>query len=314
MVSAAPADMAKMAAVVERNASAEWITFVAPGRVPWAEEIAEALAAGMPGRGDVLLVPVDDANGEGNVRAHLRLLPPRIQIFVEAPERNHFVAVRRNSLAMPNALRDVAHPLWDFVARISDVPNAVNWQNAPFRGNSDGSVEWDYPELAPAEPGRGLRWLQDRIRQLDVDTALENRGSRNRATNVRAGLLQLNGFLTASHELAQTIEGDPNADYWHGIMHRREPDASNAKYWFRHVGRHPVFEPLADAADAVLSNCESSQTSSWRSRIVRSGRWEPNAFIDLCEECRHADGHPLEQRARLIQWIEMLLLLQWSLK
>jgi hypothetical protein len=31
--------------------------------------------------------------------------------------------------------------------------------------------------------------------------------------------------------------GNPRtADYWHGIMHCREPDARDASYWFRRVG------------------------------------------------------------------------------
>ena len=50
---------------------------------------------------------------------------------------------------------------------------------------------------------------------------------------VEAGLLLLNDYLDESHEISQTMEGKGNpktGDYWHGIMHRREPDAGNASY------------------------------------------------------------------------------------
>ena len=66
-----------------------------------------------------------------------------------------------------------------------------------------------------------------------------------------AGLLQVHDFWDASHDAAQQADdrGERGTSaYWHGIGHRREPDPSNAAYWFRRVGRHAVFGPLAQEA------------------------------------------------------------------
>lgn len=63
--------------------------------------------------------------------------------------------------------------------------------------------------------------------------------------NVAAGLWLLAGDLNASHGLSEQ-GGSAEADFWHAIMHRREGDFSNAKYWFRRVGRHAVLRELAD--------------------------------------------------------------------
>jgi hypothetical protein len=41
--------------------------------------------------------------------------------------------------------------------------------------------------------------------------------------------------LDRSHEVSQTIE-TPTGSLWHGIMHRREGDFWNSKYWFRKAG------------------------------------------------------------------------------
>ncbi len=42
--------------------------------------------------------------------------------------------------------------------------------------------------------------------------------------------------LDSAHQEAQRDESDPESAYWHGIMHRREGDFSNANHWFRRTG------------------------------------------------------------------------------
>ena len=88
-----------------------------------------------------------------------------------------------------------------------------------------------------------------------------------------AALWLYHDFLDESHTLSQDID-TTTGSYWHGIMHRREPDAGNAKYWFRRVGTHPVFALLA--AEAKEHSPE----------LLTSSDWDPFAFIDFCEAHR----------------------------
>lgn len=44
------------------------------------------------------------------------------------------------------------------------------------------------------------------------------------------------GDLKGAHDRLQPMEGQPLADYLHGIIHRREGDFWNANYWFRRAG------------------------------------------------------------------------------
>jgi hypothetical protein len=45
--------------------------------------------------------------------------------------------------------------------------------------------------------------------------------------------------LDAAHNIVQVFD-DTKAAYWHGFLHRREGDFSNAKYWFRRAAPLPA--------------------------------------------------------------------------
>ncbi len=77
-----------------------------------------------------------------------------------------------------------------------------------------------------------------------------------------------------AHGLVQEIEG-ADAAFVHGILHRREPDYSNARYWFHRVGQHAACAALADAAAPVLA-----AHAALPHRLIRDGRWQPLALID----------------------------------
>jgi hypothetical protein len=126
--------------------------------------------------------------------------------------------------------------------------------------------------------------------------------------SLAAGLLQVHDFWDASHDAAQRADdlGERECSaYWHGIAHRREPDAGNAAYWFRKVGKHPIFKPLAEAARPLLDEHGDSQVSG---RLNSGGAWNATAMIDLCTQAR--PGTPQETLARRLQRLEMWLLLE----
>jgi hypothetical protein len=152
--------------------------------------------------------------------------------------------------------------------------------------------------LPPLDAGRADAAVRDRIKALTVDELFPRRHVRDRAMAdaCRAGLYLYRDCLDESHALSQGIE-TPSGGYWHGLMHRREPDFANAAYWFRRVGQHPVFEPLRVAAVQLAA----------ASAVTIPSPWDPFWFINYCEASL-AKPQPGEMLARQIQQREWELL------
>src|SRR5262245_52800840 len=98
------------------------------------------------------------------------------------------------------------------------------------------------PELGPG-PRTGVRPAVDLNRELD-QTLSESALSAETADLVRALVLLWHDHLEPAHVLAQAV-ANRDGSYVHAILHRREPDYGNAKYWFRRVGAHSCYDRLA---------------------------------------------------------------------
>ncbi len=133
------------------------------------------------------------------------------------------------------------------------------------------------PELGPG-PRPGVRpqsELDAELKTIFRQTQLAE-GSREL---IRSLVLLWHDHLDTSHTISQGIE---NADgsLLHAIMHRREPDYWNSKYWWRRVGQHPCFGELGKRVTAFLA---SSGEQELGSKLVPRGTWDGGAFVDACE-------------------------------
>lgn len=152
------------------------------------------------------------------------------------------------------------------------------------------------PALSPVAPADAA--LSRSILKADLFSGKNG----DMVESCRAGLLLLNDDLDAAHNIVQHIE-TPTGSFWHAIIHRREGDFSNARYWWHRTGTHPVFEEIYDI---VLHRVPDF---SFMNELRELRRWDPVAFTDRCQRAQ-----PSQETTYLeeIQAIEMRALLQWG--
>jgi hypothetical protein len=130
---------------------------------------------------------------------------------------------------------------------------------------------------------------------------------------MKSGLLLWNDALNDSHDVSQEL-GNNTGSYWHGIMHRREPDYSNAKYWFGRVGTHPIFPELRERAIALFG--ETSNPSDALTQIGQTieaqEHWDAYQFIDWCQAAENDLSSDVARFLQQVQAEEIKLLLAYS--
>ena len=131
-------------------------------------------------------------------------------------------------------------------------------------------------KLTPTEP---VTWdWPSKIREASDETIT---GGKEIAdvkilTLLRGALLCAGDALDAAHRIFQDDSSDL-ASYWHGVMHRREGDFDNARYWFRRAGRLPIFDRMHGTAAQVSAT------------MARQPTWDAYLLTGMCEQAKFGD-------------------------
>ncbi|HWP31847.1 MAG TPA: hypothetical protein VNK96_09040 [Fimbriimonadales bacterium] len=95
----------------------------------------------------------------------------------------------------------------------------------------------------------------------------------------QAGIWLYVDELERSHKISQNLTTREGMT-WHGIMHRREGDFGNSKYWFRQAGFHQALKAIPE--------------------------YEPFHFIDECARRYLENPHELVEMQRR-EWVAMFV-------
>jgi hypothetical protein len=130
---------------------------------------------------------------------------------------------------------------------------------------------------------------------------------------IKSGLLLWNDALDESHNISQEL-GNQTGSYWHGIMHRREPDYSNSKYWFGRVGTHPIFPALRERALELFEETQnpSDALADIGQAIAAEDNWDAYQFIDWCQAAEDDSDSDVTRFLQQVQAEEIKLLLAYS--
>jgi hypothetical protein len=156
-------------------------------------------------------------------------------------------------------------------------------------------------ESGLADLGPGPRPEAEDLPALNgkIDALFQQHGRPRKAELIRSLILLWHDHLEPSHCLSQD-EHNPDGSLVHAIMHRREPDYSNAKYWWRSTGDHVCFPGIAAKVQSLVADDESLAE-----QIIRDGAWDAYAFTDAVSQgIRESADSPRHQLLKKVQRAE----------
>ena len=152
--------------------------------------------------------------------------------------------------------------------------------------------------------GDGNRHAAQKLRDAKPEELLSRPAiSDTDAQSMLAGLWLWHDWLDSSHVISQSIQS-ATGSFWHAIMHRREGDFSNAKYWFARCRGHPALQAMASFAGDVINPLPADKTLL---RLSRGG-WDTDSFVDLVEEVHDRPGDARHNAVVMLQKLEWRLL------
>ncbi len=150
-------------------------------------------------------------------------------------------------------------------------------------------------KLTPTEP---LAWdLSEKIREASDATISGGREITDAKifALVRGALFCAADALGAAHRIFQDDASDIGS-YWHGVLHRREADFDNARYWFRRAGKLPISDRMHAAAAPVSPT------------MAKQNLWDAYLLTGMCEQAKFGDAEAAPECLRLqrIEFDELL--------
>jgi hypothetical protein len=165
------------------------------------------------------------------------------------------------------------------------------------------------PDLAGRRATPSLSSQITTWRQASRSANTPNTYSPEKADLILAGLWLLEGDLDASHELSQKWE-TPTGSYWHAIMHRREGDFGNSKYWYRRIRKHPAAESFQKLVQSETAYAEYTKELANKKELMPF----LESWVDLNQKAVRNNIDPkLASAVSQLAWLEWQIVMHHTL-
>jgi hypothetical protein len=112
-----------------------------------------------------------------------------------------------------------------------------------------------------------------------------------------AGLYLYVDDLDAAHIRAQD-DATPTGSFWHAVVHRREGDFDNAKYWYAKASNHPAMSHIDLTGGGAGSGTDVAA-------------YDPDTFVDQVRQNRTDDERDAKPALLSAQRKEWKALFEW---
>lgn len=130
--------------------------------------------------------------------------------------------------------------------------------------------------------------------------------SKEHADAMLGGLWLWHDALDECHRIVQDI-ASPTGSFWHAIMHRREGDFSNSKYWYRRCASHQVVRMMGSVASSLAGEHLPDRLVGG---AIGSG-WGSGGFVDLVAAVHNKPADPRRVIAIRFQQAEWQALFEY---
>lgn len=219
------------------------------------------------------------------------------------------------------AYRGVGEVLWEYALRMIDREEAPDWID-------DDLAQWRVGTVRP-DP-RGLvsldirhRFLKSYLDRQDIATLFQGQSivSEAHAHLIRAALYVQNDDLKAAHAICQPMgRALPEANYWHGLIHRRESDFDNARSWFQRAESPGMAAALYKAVYDLLQRAIQMpdygdarvHALAFFRHLQELGAWDALYCLDLCRQCANEGSEAMRLLLEDIQRVEVETVFDWT--